>query len=370
MVCFRCELDTIKKYEHRDARSMLVCKARFLIVTIGAVVLFSVQSCLAKTVATVPVSVTKVTTTKYVPTFDVIGQLQSMRQVSLRADSQGHVEKILFKSGQLVTKGQAIVTVNRDKLRAIYQAELAHLRNEKLTFQRLTKLTKKGYVSKSTYDLAHVSYLKSLTATRIAEINLQNSTVRAPFDGRLGIRNVSVGDLVNSGNVIVSISSTGNYRVSFNVPQKYVHILKIGNKVSIITSLRPNDIYYGTVYAFNDRLAKGVAALSVLATISNKDHKLKSNASVSVKLYLSGAQRVMILPQSAILYSLYGTYVYRVINNHVVHTNIKLGDHLNDGSIVIKSGVTVGEVVVITGQYNLQNGYPVAIKSKISTMVQ
>lgn len=310
----------------------------------------------------IPVQVALVKQIDFSPQFKTYGEIQSRQQVALKADYAGYVEQIDFKSGDYVKKGAPLITINRGKLTAKYLSQAAQFHDAQLHLERVSKLRAKGYASKTEYDTVVALFRKAKTALDVAQINLKHSMIRAPFDGYLGIRKVSVGDYVQPSTMLVTLSALKHVRVLFDVPQQLVHQVRVGDRVDVYTDLSPNNIYHGKVYAFNDQFSKKIAALSVLADINNDDLKLRPLAYVNVRLFLGASKKVIVIPQFAVRYTAISPYVYVIENGHAKQLNVSLGQQIKKGMVIVKKGLKLGQRVVVSGSATLLDGDAVTIQ--------
>ncbi len=181
--------------------------------------------------------------------------------------------------------------------------------------------------------------------------------IRAPFSGRLGLKQVDLGDFVSQGTSLVTLQDTDPMKVDFTVPQTYLGVLGLGQEVTVTANAYPNKGFRGAVYAINSQLDSNTRSLEMWASIPNKDQVLVPGTFVEVTLYAGEKRPVVTVPQSAIVYANTGDFVYRIVNNRAVQTNVILGQRRGN-LIAIKQGLDIGSEVATSGQNKFADGWP------------
>lgn len=198
--------------------------------------------------------------------------------------------------------------INPKVLQAQLKANKAALLLTQFEFIRFKKLYRQNVVSLD--KLTRVRSLRDIDKANIEKTKqqLDLATIRAPFDGRLGLKQVDVGDFVKAGDIISTLQSLDQFRVDFSIPEKYSLHVKMGLKVQLQGSANPGKTYVGTVYAFNPIINKNTRMLDVRAHVHTKE--LLPGMYVDVTLTFGKEQSVVIVPQTAVTASLHGDYVY------------------------------------------------------------
>jgi membrane fusion protein (multidrug efflux system) len=307
------------------------------------------------------------------PTLSVIGTVAAIHGVTVSADLPGTVDKIHFESGQWVKEGDVLVELDTRQERAQLAETEAQNELAKITYGRTEQLVQQGVLAKTEFDNANSQ--QKVTEGQVAEIKatIARKTIRAPFSGILGIRQVNLGQYLAAGAGIVSLQSLNPIYVNFGVPQGTTGKLQSGRTVNITTDDLPGVRFDGKINALDSVIDESTRNIQIQATIPNAENRLRPGMFVKVSLPLGASQRVIALPASAINYAPYGDSVYIVTDMKDPKGNtyrgvrqqvIKLQGARGDQVGVI-SGVNPGDEIVTSGVFRLRNGAAVVINNKI-----
>jgi len=291
-----------------------------------------------------------------------IGTISALRGVALRAEASGRVTQIFKPSGSAVTKGVPLFQINPKVLQAQLKSNQAAYALSKFEFQRYKKLYQLRAVS-----LDQLKRMKSTKNIDIAAIEktkqeLALTTIYAPFDGRLGLKRVDVGDYVQAGDIISTFQSLGRFRVDFSIPEKYALRVKPGLTVTLTKTSTTKENFTGTVYAYNPLLNPDTRMLDIRAHVHTT--QLLPGMFTMVTLAFNKDKAVLIIPQTAVIQSLHGDYVYKVIHGKAKKVFVKPGKRRGD-MIAILFGLKAGEVVVSVGQMKIHDGSEVTNKNPV-----
>lgn len=289
-----------------------------------------------------------------------IGTLLANQGILVKSEIAGRITKIYFKPGQAVKAGTPLVQINPDILRAEVNYAKAQLKLSSSQYKRYKKLYSEKAVSKEIFDEKSSDYKSDEAQLAKAEAELAQTTIKAPFSGKLGIDLIDLGDYVQAGTPIVQLQDLSSLRVNFTVPGKMLGKLKIGQSVEVQTASYPNETFTGKVYAFDSTIDPNTRNLSIRVRIPNPKQKLLPGAFVNVTLFVGKKQNVVTVPQTAIVYNVSGDYVYTVVDNKAIKTDVDLGERYQD-EVAIKKGLKADDVVVTAGQIKLKNEAPVVI---------
>ncbi len=321
---------------------------------------------------------TAVTTTiakqeNWPPTLSVIGTVAAIHGVTVSADLPGTVDKIHFESGQSVHEGDVLVELDTRQERAQLAEMEAQSDLAKITYGRTEQLVKQGVLAKTEFDNATAQ--QKVTESQVNEIKatIARKTIRAPFSGIVGIRQVNLGQYLAAGAAIVSLQSLNPIYVNFGVPQGTTGKLSAGRTVRVTSDDLPGIAFNGRINALDSVVDESTRNIQIQATIPNAENRLRPGMFVKVALPLGANQQVIALPASAINYAPYGDSVYvvtdmkdpkgntyRGVRQQVVKLQGSRGDQVG-----VVSGVNVGDEVVTSGVFRLRNGAAVVINNKI-----
>lgn len=297
------------------------------------------------------------------PALEAVGTLKAEQGIVVRPEIPGRITALLFTSGQNVKKGAPLVQLNS----VIYQARLetskTRLALSEKTAQRYQSLLQTKVISKEDLDKAMAALLQDRAQVAEARANLDQATIVAPFAGKVGLRKVSLGDYVQAGQEIVTLQSQDPILVEFTLPETQLRQIRKGQRVRLHADALGQQAFTGEVIATESRIDPQTRTLAVQAKVANPDRQLTPGAFVSVKLDLGQEQTILAIPQAAVLYQNGQAYVYRVINQHAVKTDVQLGEKTAQ-HVVIRTGLNVNDVIIVAGQHKVMPGAPVMALGK------
>jgi membrane fusion protein, multidrug efflux system len=306
-------------------------------------------------------------------TLSVIGTMEAVHGVTVSADLPGQVERIDFESGKSVQVGDVLVELDTRQERAQLASLEAQRDLARVSFDRAQQLVDEGVISRVEYDQA--TSQRKASEANVAEIKatIERKTIRAPFSGILGIRQVNLGQYLSAGQAIVSLQALTPIYVNFGVPQQTLSQVVIGHAVRVAKEDLPNSAFSGRVTAVDSVVNEATRNIQIQATLSNPEGKLRPGMFVQVEVPLGAARSVIALPASAINYAPYGDSVfvitdlkdpggktYRGVQQQFVKVEGSHGDQ-----VAIVSGVNPGDEVVTSGVFKLRNGAAVQVNNKV-----
>ncbi|MDH4557182.1 efflux RND transporter periplasmic adaptor subunit [Pseudomonas sp. BN417] len=306
-----------------------------------------------------------------------IGTLKAFQGVDLTVEASGTVQDVLFLSGEKIKLGQPLIQMDSDVERATLATAEAELSLARVEFERGRSLVSRQNISKSEFDRL-ASELQAATG-KVAQLKalLDKKRIVAPFSGTIGIRQVDVGDFLSSGTTIATLQDLNTLFVDFFLPEQSAPLLAVGQKVRISVAAFPGEFFEGDVAALNPKVEESTRNLQVRAMLQNPDGKLLPGMFANLDVLLPGEQERVVVPESAITYTLYGNSVYVVSEKKnaegqpekgqdgqpqlVVERRFVETGERRDGKVVVQKGLEPGERVVTSGQLKLDNGSHVAV---------
>jgi membrane fusion protein (multidrug efflux system) len=317
------------------------------------------------------VSSVKATMQDWQPQLEAVGSVRAINGADLSSEVAGIVQSIAFTSGSDVEEGAPLLQLRADDDIAKLHALEATAKLADTTFQRDSKQLKAQAVSQAAVD-SDAATLDSAKAQVVEQqAIIDKKTIKAPFSGHLGIRQVDVGQYLNPGAAIVSLQQLDPIYVDFMLPEQALSQLSTGQKVTVKVDAIAGTAFEGEILAINSRVDDATRNIQVRATFHNPDHKLLPGMFGNVAVNAGDAKSQLTLPQTAIVYNTYGNTVFLVhkgtgdddkltAQQSVVVTGETRGDQ-----IAIISGVKEGDEVVSSGQIKLRNGAPIAINNDV-----
>lgn len=296
------------------------------------------------------------------------GTMSAFQGVMLKPQVAGQITKIQFQSGTYVKKDTALFQIYPDIIKAQLERNQAALKLTQLDYARGKTLFEKNVISRQDFDKITSDLQQNQANVAQAEAQLVQYNITAPFDGMLGLKEVDVGSYVTMGQNLVQLQQITPIRVEFTVPEVYLGKIALGQTVDIAPSYNPELTIAGKVYALNSAINTDTRTLAIWAKVPNEDRKLMPGMFVEVTLYAGNQNKVVTVPQTSIVYSPQGLYVYKVVDHKAVKTIVTVG--LRKGNdIEVKSGLNAGEVVVTAGQIKLTDNAPVMVKPPAAPVV-
>jgi len=300
------------------------------------------------------------------PQLSAIGTLRAFQGIVVAPQVAGVVSAIHFQSGDDVPAGAPLVDLDTSVEEADLANGLAQLKNANVTLDRARALIANGNTPQSTVDAALAARDSAAASVEHTRAVIAEKTIKAPFAGRLGLRNVDLGQYVAAGVSLTTLQQLDPIYVDFSAPEGALANLAAGEETTLAVDSQPGRSFTGKVTAIDARVSADSRNVTVRAEFANPDHKLLPGMFADVTVTTGAPIDVLSLPRTAIVYSLYG-------NNAFVVVPAKSGDSLmverrfirvgatRGERIAILDGVKVGEKVVIAGQIKLQPNSPVTI---------
>ena len=314
---------------------------------------------------TFPVTVIDTKTTDWVPNIQAIGFIEPNQGVFIANEISGKIDQISFDSGTKVKAGQLLVSLDSGVEQANLRSSQARLNAAKSKYLRYAALYKKNAVSKEALDESEAAYTSLLADIESQKAVIERRQITAPFDGEIGLRNVFLGQFLAAGTNIVRLEDTSVMRLRFTVPQTQISKVHLGQDVDIFVDAYPEIAFRGNISAIEPAVNYQSGLIQIQADIPNNDSQLRSGMFARANIILPIVKDQVILPQTAITYTLYGDNVYIVNKDdkgelRVKQSVVKVGERI-DAIAHILEGVKAGDQVVTSGQVRLSNNAKVNI---------
>ncbi len=305
-------------------------------------------------------------------TLGAIGTVAAVRGVTVAADLPGIVEKIGFDSGARVMAGQVLVELDTRQEQAQLAAAEAQRDLSRTNLDRMRSLKDQRIVAQSEYERADAENKQAEATAREIRATIGRKTIRAPFSGVLGIREVNLGQYLAGGAPIVQLQSLNPVYVNFAVPQQQIGRIGRGTQVRVAPQNDGGEIG-GRVTAIDSVIDPATRNVQVQATLSNSNGALRPGMFVQVRAVFGTGEEIIALPASAVNYAPYGDSVFVVSNmkspkggayRGVLQRFVKLGGTRGD-QVAILSGVQAGEEVVTSGVFKLRPGAAVTVNNTV-----
>ena len=322
-----------------------------------------------------PVTTAAVQSASWPTELTAVGSLEAFQGVMVTAEISGKVVKIDFEPGSAVKAGDLLVQQDTSSETAQLRSAQASMQLARLNLERAKELLPSNVIAQSSYDTADAQYKQAAAQVDAIQAAIDKKTIRAPFAGRLGIRQVNLGQILNEGDLIVSLQAMDPIFVNFQLPQQELAKIRQGFKIKLTTDALPGKVVMGAITAINPQVDSATRNIRIQATVANKDEQLRPGMFVNVAVSLPEKRSVLAIPATAVLYAPYSDSVFivekkkadgsagggSVVRQQFIRTGDKRGDF-----IAVASGLEEGQTVVSTGSFKLRNGQSVVVDNALS----
>ncbi|QIW09551.1 efflux RND transporter periplasmic adaptor subunit [Francisella sp. LA112445] len=339
------------------------------------------------------VTSTKIKETGWKRSIDTIGEVQAVQTTQISTQSGGIISKINFVSGQEVKKGDLLFELDTSQLKADLEEALSNLKLARVTYERYKSLAKERATSKESADKAAASYLSALAKVKNIESQIGFKEVRAPFDGKIGIRNISLGQYFNNGDNAATLAKINPVFINFAVPQNKLSLIHLGQSISFYSDSYKGQKFSAKITAINSFINNSNRSIIVQATYKNPEHKILPGMFLNIHINLQNEKDAVVIPRNAINYSLYGQSVLTLTQEldslgkpkkaiytstevdgmktvrtnknlyKVGEVNIKVLETRNNLALV--SGLKPNTMIVTSGQNKVHKGMDVMLNNTI-----
>ena len=306
-------------------------------------------------------------------TLNVVGTMAAVHGVTVSADLPGTVAKIDFESGKYVRKGDVLVELDTREERAQLASIQAQHDLAKANYDRYEQLVKEGVISRADYDKATADQKQWKANVGEIQATIERKTIRAPFSGVLGIRQVNLGQYLAAGSPIVPLQTMDPIYVNFSVPQQVISRMKIGSTVQLGTDGTPPLHFRGHINAVDSIVNESTRNIQVQATVPNPQSKLHPGMFVQVDVGVGTERNVIPLPASAISYAPFGDSVFVITNaktkdgttQQVANQQFVKVEGSRGDQVAVISGIKPGDEVITSGAFKLRNGAAILVNNKV-----
>lgn len=309
-------------------------------------------------------------------TLTAVGTVVALQGITVTTESPGVVRDIRFESGELAKKGALLLRLDTS-VEAAQVAQAQAQRNlAKVNLERAEKLQKAGVAAQAELDSAKAQAKQTSAQVGNYGAVLARKIIKAPFAGRLGIRQVDLGEYVTPGAPIVTLQDLSKVYVDFRLPQSQVGVLsQEGLKVRITSDAFPKEKWEGKIHAVDAAIDSATRNVRVRAIFENPDERLKAGMFVAVQVVLPTKKKNVVVPATAVQYAPYGDSVFLVVDGknedgtpkegkEAKQAFIRLGERRGD-FVAVLSGLDANQMVVTSGGFKLKNGMSIVVDNEL-----
>lgn len=292
---------------------------------------------------------------------EALGTVRAKESVDITSKVADRVVAIRFEEGRQVTKGAVLVELDSEEARADLAAAEAAERDSRSQYKRSQELFQTQALSEAQLEQLQAAMLANQARVAAARSRVNDRVIVAPFTGRVGLRNVSLGGLVSPGGVITTLDDLSVVKLDFSVPEIFLSNLEAGLPIEAQSSAYPNATFKGRVDSIDTRVDPTTRALVVRAVIDNRDSRLRPGMFMTLRLVRSEGQALM-LPETALVPENSSHFAFVVEQGRAHKRQVRIGRR-RPGEVEILEGVTAADVVIVDGTLNVHDGTPVVTRS-------
>ena len=292
------------------------------------------------------------------------GSIEANENVEIRSEVSGIVEQIYFTEGTNVNKGQVLLKVNDIELRAQLSQATTKQNLASENERRAKLLLQKEAISQEEYDIASAEFRSLKAQSQLIQAQIAKTSIRAPFSGRIGLRNISPGTYVTPSTLITKLVSSNQVKISFSIPEKYATGVE-NNTIVKITMPNSSESFSAKIYAIDPEIEIATRTLKVRAIADNPANKLIAGTFATVELPLKNIKNAILVPTEAVIPIQNGKVVYIASNGKAKEVKIETLTR-TDKDVVVTSGVKAGDTLVVSGVMAIKNDSDIQIKIKES----
>ncbi|MEO8061769.1 MAG: efflux RND transporter periplasmic adaptor subunit [Pseudomonadota bacterium] len=285
---------------------------------------------------------------------EALGNARANESVDISTKISNIVTAVKFRDGERVKVGQVLVQLDDAQARADVAAAQAALTESESQYNRSRELLNTQVLSKSTFDQLEATMKANRARLGAAAARFEDTVIRAPFSGRVGLRRISVGTLISPGDVITTLDDTSVIKLDFSVPENFLASLREGLTVRATAPAFPGRSFTGKVASIDSRVDMTTRSVTVRALLANDDGALKSGMFLNVSL-ANDERAALLIPEQALSPEAERQFVFVVADGKAERREVRIGGR-QPGTVEILAGLNAGEHVVIEGTQKVRDG--------------
>ena len=307
------------------------------------------------------------------PTIAAIGTLSPVQGVTISAELEGAIIAIPVENGAAVKQGDLLVELDTSLEKAQLEAAEARAELARLQRDRAQELRTKNTISQSELDTANAQFAQAMADVAAINATIAKKAIRAPFDGRVGIRMVNLGQFVSRGTPLMPLQKLDEVFIDFYVPQRQFPLVGMGQEVKVTVDAFPDEVFTARITAINPVIDTNTRNIAVQATLANPGERLRAGLFAQLEVVLPAAEKVVVVPATAISYASYGNSVFVIetmkdadgqdylgVRQQPITIGAKRGD-----LVAITTGLNGGEEIASTGVFKLRNTLAIQVNNTV-----
>jgi membrane fusion protein, multidrug efflux system len=304
-----------------------------------------------------PVTTVTVRSERLSQKLEALGNARANESVDISSKTSNVVTAVRFRDGERVRQGQVLVQLDDAATRADVAAAQAAVTESESQYNRSRELLNTQALSKSSFDQLEATLKANRARLQAAQARLEDTVIRAPFSGRVGLRRVSIGTLISPGDVITTLDDTSVIKLDFSVPENLLSTLREGLSVRATAPAFPGRSFTGQVASIDSRVDMNTRSVTVRALLANEDGALKPGMFLNVSLS-KDERETLVIPEEALTPEAEKQFVFVVADGKALRREVRIGGR-RPGSVEVLAGLNPGDRVVVEGTQKVRDGAPV-----------
>jgi membrane fusion protein, multidrug efflux system len=288
---------------------------------------------------------------------EALGNARANESVDISSKTSNVVSAVRFRDGERVRAGQVLVQLDDAQTRADVAAAQAAVTESESQYNRSRELLDTQALSKSSFEQLEATLKSNRAKLQAAQARLEDTVIRAPFSGRVGLRRVSVGTLISPGDVITTLDDTSVIKLDFSVPETFVSTLREGLSVRATAPAYAGRSFTGKVASIDSRVDVNTRSVTVRALLANEDGALKPGMFLNVSL-AKDERDTLTVPEEALTPEAEKQFVFVVVDGKAFRREVRIGGR-SPGTVEVLAGLKVGDRVVVEGTQKVRDGVAV-----------
>ena len=287
--------------------------------------------------------------------FETIGSLASTDNIDISSELSGQIAAIYFTPGTYVQQGTLLIQLDDTVLKSELASAKANLILSETNHNRTKELTKRSLASEQALDKTLADLQEKQTTVHVKQAQLEKLSLRAPFSGTLGTRQLSVGQYVKIGQPLVRLVANQQLRVQYNLPERYLPRIQHGQKIIVRADAFPQQTFLGIVNYIDPTVNIETRTIAIEALIDNQKHFLSPGLFVRINHQFGEKKRRLLVPEESLIPTINGQKIFVLRGKRAVAIRVKTGAH-HAAMTEIHSGLKSGDIIVVRGQHKLKEG--------------
>lgn len=309
-----------------------------------------------------PVRAQPVKVTTLNQSITAVGSLRADETVVIKSEIEGRILRIHFTEGQTVPRGAKLVSLDPAEAQAQLAASSSEVRIAQVTYDRLMELVQRQLASRQELDQAQARLEQAKAREALDRVRLDKTVISAPFEGVIGLRQVSVGALVDKNQAMATLEKIKPIQVQFQLPEIHVARLRRGQEVMLTTDAHPGRTFTGRIHAIDTAVDPATRSITVRARLDNARGELRPGMFARINLPIGRRIDALMVPEQAIVPKGQDMFVFRVVDGKALRTPVQLGQRRGGEVEVIEGGIKAGDLVVTDGMKLFVDGMPVVVQ--------